>query len=208
MISNAAVMLFGGIETTEGMIANAVLHLLSHPDQLALVQADAAPAAQRDRGVAAARARRGGRSTATRPPTSSSPARRSAAATSCASRSPAANRDPAVFPDPDRFDVRRDNARRHLAFAHGPHVCIGMHLARLEAHTAVERLLRRLPALRLDPATRPRRAGWCSASRPSCTCAGAGRLPAHEVMAVDLVIDIENTPGASRRSRPRSATPA
>jgi cytochrome P450 len=49
--------------------------------------------------------------------------------------------------------VRRENAQRHLAFAHGPHVCIGMHLARLEAHTAVERLLRRLPGLRLaEPA--------------------------------------------------------
>src|ERR671934_35353 len=40
VISNAAVLLFGGIETTEGMIANAVLHLLSHRDQLALVKAD------------------------------------------------------------------------------------------------------------------------------------------------------------------------
>jgi cytochrome P450 len=40
VVSNAAVLLFGGIETTEGMIANAVLHLLSHPDQLALVKAD------------------------------------------------------------------------------------------------------------------------------------------------------------------------
>ena len=64
----------------------------------------------------------------------------------------AANRDPAVFPDPDRFDVQRENAHRHIAFAHGPHVCIGMHLARLEAHSAVARLLDRLPALRLDPA--------------------------------------------------------
>jgi cytochrome P450 len=58
-----------------------------------------------------------------------------------------------VFADPDRFDVTRENARLHIAFAHGPHVCIGMHLARLEAHTAVERLLRRLPELRLDPAS-------------------------------------------------------
>ena len=41
VISNAAVMLFGGIEITDGMIANAVLHLLSRPDQLALVKADA-----------------------------------------------------------------------------------------------------------------------------------------------------------------------
>jgi cytochrome P450 len=64
----------------------------------------------------------------------------------------AANRDPSAFADPDRFDVRRENARQHLAFARGPHVCIGMHLARLEAHTAVGRLLERLPGLRLDPA--------------------------------------------------------
>ena len=77
-----------------------------------------------------------------------------------------------MFPDPDRFDVRRENAQLHLAFAHGPHVCIGMHLARLEAHTAVGRLLERLPGLRLDPQRRRRRAGWCSASRPRCTCAG------------------------------------
>src|SRR6185437_12434869 len=63
----------------------------------------------------------------------------------------AANRDPRVFPEPDRFDVRRANARQHVAFAHGPHVCVGMHLARLEAQTAIGRLLDRLPGLRLDP---------------------------------------------------------
>jgi cytochrome P450 len=144
VISNAAVMLFGGIETTDGMIANALLHLLSHPDQLALVNADAGllpnaieeslrlePAAAvidryatADVELAGAPIRRGDL------------VRISIAG---------ANRDPAVFPDPDRFDVRRENAHRHIAFAHGPHVCIGMHLARLEAHTAVERLLRRLP---------------------------------------------------------------
>ena len=67
----------------------------------------------------------------------------------------AANRDPAVFTDPDRFDLRRENAKLHLAFAHGPHVCIGMHLARLEAYTAVSRVLERLPGLRLDPAGDP-----------------------------------------------------
>ena len=62
-----------------------------------------------------------------------------------------ANRDPAVFADPDRFDVRRENARLHLAFAQGPHVCVGMHLARLEAHTAIGLVLDRLRGLRLDP---------------------------------------------------------
>ena len=63
-----------------------------------------------------------------------------------------ANRDPGVFDEPGRFDVRRRGARRHIAFAHGPHVCLGIHLARLEATFAIARLLDRLPLLRLDPA--------------------------------------------------------
>jgi cytochrome P450 len=67
-----------------------------------------------------------------------------------------ANRDPAVFPHPDRYDVRRENAKLHLAFAQGPHVCLGMHLARLEAHAAVGRVLDRLPGLRLAEPTAPR----------------------------------------------------
>ncbi len=151
VISNAAVLLFGGIETTDGMIANAVLHLLSQPDQLALVRADAGllpnaieeslrlePAAAVIDRYATADVELAGA-----PIGGGDLVRISIAG---------ANRDPATFPDPDLFDVRRDNAHRHVAFAHGPHVCIGMHLARLEAHTAVERLLRRLPALRLDPA--------------------------------------------------------
>ena len=44
----------------------------------------------------------------------------------------AANRDPQQFPDPDRFDIRRDNAGRHVAFGAGPHMCVGMNLAKLE----------------------------------------------------------------------------
>jgi cytochrome P450 len=155
VISNAAVMLFGGIETTDGMIANAVLDLLTHPDQLALVTADPGllpnaieeslrlePAASVIDRYATADVELAGA-----PIGRGDLVRISIAG---------ANRDPAVFPDPDRFDVRRENAHRHVAFAHGPHVCIGMHLARLEAHTAVERLLRRLPGLCLDRPAEPR----------------------------------------------------
>jgi cytochrome P450 len=60
-----------------------------------------------------------------------------------------ANRDPAVYPDPDRFDIFRD-PRQHISFGHGVHVCLGMHLARMETRVALDALLDRLPALRLD----------------------------------------------------------
>src|SRR5205807_5805043 len=55
----------------------------------------------------------------------------------------AANRDPAVFAEPDRFDLERPHPRRHLSFAHGRHVCLGVHLARLEARAALAGLLAR-----------------------------------------------------------------
>jgi cytochrome P450 len=63
----------------------------------------------------------------------------------------AANRDPATFADPDVFDLTRPNSRSHLAFAQGPHACIGVHLARLETQSALEAVLDEWPALRIDP---------------------------------------------------------
>ncbi|MEU5991605.1 cytochrome P450 [Spirillospora sp. NPDC047418] len=150
VVANSAILMFGGIDTTEGMIANAALHLLGHPGQLRLVRDDPGllpaaieeslrlePAAAvvdryavRDTALGGAQIRAGDlvRVSIT-----------------------GANRDPAVFPDPDRFDVRRHNAAEHLAFAHGPHFCFGSHLARLETRTALTALLDRLPGLRLDP---------------------------------------------------------
>lgn len=157
VVSNVAVLMFGGIETTEGMIANAILHLLVHPEQRALVDADRGllpnaveeslrlePAAAVIDRYATSDVRLGDAPIGKRELVTISIA--------------GANRDPDFFPAPERFDVRRENARHQIAFAAGPHVCIGMHLARLEAHTAVGRLLDRLPGLRLDPAhpTAPR----------------------------------------------------
>jgi cytochrome P450 len=63
----------------------------------------------------------------------------------------AANRDPEVFENPDRFDLRRGNARDHLSFGKGNHQCLGAPLARLEARVVFEELTRRLPGLRLAP---------------------------------------------------------
>jgi len=149
-ISNAAVLLFGGIETTEGMIANAILHLLERPDQLELARADARllnlaieeslrlePAAAVIDRYATADAELAG-----------APIRRGDLVRISIS---AANRDPAVFRNPDVLDLSGANGRRHLAFAHGPHVCLGVHLARLEARTALGSLLDRRPGVRLDP---------------------------------------------------------
>ncbi len=150
-VSNAAVLMFGGIETTEGMICNSILHLLGHPDQLSLVIARPGllpgaieeslrlepAAAVVDRYATAdvligdAAVRRGDLVTVSLA---------------------GANRDPAFFSDPDRFDVCRENARLQLAFAQGPHFCLGAQLARLEAGAAIRALLSRLPGLRLNPA--------------------------------------------------------
>jgi cytochrome P450 len=70
-----------------------------------------------------------------------------------------ANRDPTRYPDPDRFDMTRKNFA-HLTFGGGPHLCLGMHLARMEASVAITALLDRLPDLRLDPtAPKPRVVG-------------------------------------------------
>jgi cytochrome P450 len=151
IVSNAAVLLFGGIETTEAMIANAALMLLERREALERARhqpgaLEAAideslrlePAAAVIDRYATDDLELGGAAIS----------RGDLVRLSLA----AANRDPAVFEDPDEFELDRSN-RRHVAFAQGPHVCVGVHLARLEARAALAALLDRLPDLRLDPAS-------------------------------------------------------
>ncbi|GAA5159980.1 cytochrome P450 [Pseudonocardia eucalypti] len=68
----------------------------------------------------------------------------------------AADREPGVFPEPDRFDIRRANARRQLSFGRGIHLCLGAGLARLECEIVVNLMADRLPGLRLAPGASPR----------------------------------------------------
>jgi cytochrome P450 len=62
----------------------------------------------------------------------------------------AANRDPRQFPLPDRFDVRRDNAARHMAFGAGPHACLGMNLAKLEMRALFTALARKITRFHIE----------------------------------------------------------
>jgi cytochrome P450 len=152
--SNAAVMLFGGIETSEGMTTSLFWHVLSDPTSIASIHADPAlipnaveeslrlePAAGRvdrfateDVTLGDARIRRGDLVIVSLT---------------------GANRDPATFEDPDRFDPARREARTHLTFAQGPHACIGLHLARLEAAAALEAAVGGWPGLRLGQRAMP-----------------------------------------------------
>jgi cytochrome P450 len=62
---------------------------------------------------------------------------------------PSANRDEEIFPDPFAFRIDR-TPHRHLAFGHGPHLCMGLHLARMEMKALYRELLSRLDRLQLD----------------------------------------------------------
>jgi cytochrome P450 len=61
----------------------------------------------------------------------------------------AANHDPRVFDDPERFDLHRPNAGKHIAFGRGIHICLGRLLAKLEVRTVLELLIEKVPSLRL-----------------------------------------------------------
>jgi len=149
VVSNAAVMMFGGIETSEGMTTSLFWHLLTNPAQLQMVAADKSLARQAIEESlrlepAASRVDR----YATRDIEFAGASIR-AGDLVIVSLS-AANRDPATFVDPDRFDLRRSNAHTHLAFAQGPHACIGIHLAKLETLAALIAVLDLWPGVRLD----------------------------------------------------------
>jgi cytochrome P450 len=152
--SNAAVMMFGGIETSEGMTTTLFWHLLTNPDQLAKLRADrslGANAVEESLRLEPAAARVDRYATADAELAGAAIRKGDLVIVSLTS----ANRDPATFPDPGAFDVTRHNARSHLAFAQGPHACVGIHLARLEAQSALDAVLDEWPAIRIETGATP-----------------------------------------------------
>lgn len=168
LMSLAFLILFAGYENTVQLIGNAILALLQHPDQMALLRQDpsritaAVEEFARFEGPALLAIRRFAIEDVT-----IGGVRIPAGETVLLSLS-AANRDPDRFPDPDRLDLGRD-AVGHLALGHGIHYCLGAPLARAETEIALAALLERFADLELT-GNEPR---W----RPSLRARGLLELP-------------------------------
>jgi cytochrome P450 len=155
-LATTAVLLAGaGFETTVNLIGNAIVLLLQHPDQLAMLRdnPDLWPGAIEE------------------VLRFDSPVQMTSRTAGCALELAGqpfdaheivllplggANRDPAVFPDPSRFDITRSNAKDHLAFGSGVHACLGASLARMEATIALQALFERFPDIQLTGTPTPR----------------------------------------------------
>ncbi|MFD7660787.1 cytochrome P450 [Actinosynnema sp. NPDC059797] len=152
IVANCVLLLFAGHETTAGLIANGLVLLLDHPDQLARLKADPSltPSAVEEMlrcdGPASLIVRQ-----------STEPFALGGLDLPAGKRfylaMMAGNRDPEVFPDPDRFDIAR-KPNRHTAFGLGAFYCLGAALARAEADECFRVLLERCPDLRLESVER------------------------------------------------------
>jgi cytochrome P450 len=147
---HATVMLLlgAGFETTVNLLGNAVVLLDAHRDQWDALRADPAgwPNAVEEVLRLDSPVQITGRTARADVPLAGRTVR---AGTRVTLLLGAANRDPEVFPDPARFDVRRPNARDHLAFSGGIHYCLGAGLARTEAVIGLQALTDRFPGLRV-----------------------------------------------------------
>ncbi len=140
LVTETVVVMFGAIETSEGMTANALRHLLLRPELTERVRANRSlvpdvveeslrlePAAAVVDRYATRSLDFGGASIVERDLVEISLL--------------GANRDPVVFEHPDDFVIDRPNVRQHVTFVQGPHGCLGLHLARLETVAAINAVL-------------------------------------------------------------------
>jgi hypothetical protein len=146
LLASCALLLFAGHETTTQLFGNGLLALLTHRDQLADFAGNTNDKALVENAVEEMLRWDGPTLAMTRILTADAVLHD--VAMSAGDRiflfNAAAGRDPRVFDDPDRFDIRRANAKRQVNFGYGIHLCLGAQLARLEAQTAFPILVTRL----------------------------------------------------------------
>ena len=151
-------LITGGYTTTADAIGNAMLLLLEHPDQMELLRNDRsllhnfADEALRHSSSVQGLFRR------TTVDTELSGVKIPANSI-LHTRYGAANWDESMFPEPEKFDITRSNANKHLAFSRGPHFCVGQPLAIQEMIIAFDHLLDRLSDIQLAPGAAPERTG-------------------------------------------------
>ncbi|MFG2018801.1 cytochrome P450 family protein [Actinomadura geliboluensis] len=148
LLAGIALLLIAGHETTVNLIGNGVLALLREPDQMALLRAEPEllPAAVEELLRYDGPVERASQRIALEDMEIAGTFVPKGAWVHVSLG--AADRDPAVFDDPDRLDVTRA-PKRHVAFGHGLHFCLGAPLARLEGQIAIGGLLDRFPGLAL-----------------------------------------------------------
>ncbi|SCE99845.1 cytochrome P450 family protein [Micromonospora mirobrigensis] len=148
LVTTTFLLLFAGHQTTADFLGNAVVALLTHPDQLDLLRdrPELLPSAVEEL------LRFDGPLPVASPRIATEDleyqGRRIPAGSLVGVVINAANHDPGHFVDPDRLDLRRVRGP-HLGFGYGVHYCLGVSLARMEARIGIGALLRRLPGLRL-----------------------------------------------------------
>jgi cytochrome P450 len=151
LLANAIFLLIAGHETTTNLIANGILSLLREPSQLQRLCDDPSllPSAVEEFLRFEGPLQMVGRVTKEQVEiggTTINPGQVIALVLG------SANRDPKAFVDPDRLDIgRKEN--RHLGLSVGAHYCIGATLARIEGQIAIGSMLRRFPAMSLEPTT-------------------------------------------------------
>jgi cytochrome P450 len=156
--SNLKVMIVGGLQATTDLIALSLWAILSHPEQLDEVRADPGLV---DPAIEEAARWHSPVGTSTRQTTRETEIGgvRLDEGSLVAAVLASANRDERNWQAPERYDIHRREGG-HLAFATGPHLCIGARLARYETRTAWRVLLDRLPGLRLDRDRPIEISGW------------------------------------------------
>ena len=151
-------LITGGYTTTADSIANAMLLLLENPDQMELLRNDRS--LLRNFAEEALRHSSSVQGLFRRTTVDTELSGVTIPANSIIhTRYGSANWDESVFPEPEKFDITRENASKHLAFSRGPHFCVGQPLAIQELMIGFDRILDRLDNIQLAPGATLQRTG-------------------------------------------------